>query len=348
MVPPGWIFSVLASSLLALDSNTINSPPSSSATITGLYRYAVKGLSGDSLKQVHISQAYDTFPDDRRFALLYDKNVPKWQDMLSAKKEWLHKENFLCAFTNPELMARYEASYQLLLQQSSSSSKAESYGVPSDNIVGKEHTAATRRLLSLRDRTSQASVFGPEDLATEHGQTALADFFSQQSGLAVQCITADGHARQKHQFGNTSSRWKQQRKDTRTIHLINANTVQQVAEKCQIPTLHPTRFRPNIVVEGWEPWAEFDWIGKTLKVHSSSSSSNKNTKEDPIRLSVLAKTVRCDGVSVDPLDPGVVLDVPKLLTQHFPEHGPYLGIYATIDDPGVLSLGDQVMLSLDE
>ena len=67
-----------------------------------------------------------------------------------------------------------------------------------------------------------------------------------------------------------------------------------------------------------------------------------------MKLKILNKTVRCDGVSVDPLDPEAVLDIPKLLTQNFPEHGPYLGVYAVIEDPGVISLGDTVALSLEE
>ena len=46
---------------------------------------------------------------------------------------------------------------------------------------------------------------------------------------------------------------------------------------------------------------------------------------------------------MDPLDPDTVLDIPKLLAKYFPEHGPYLGVYAVIDDPGVLSIGDKIV-----
>lgn len=324
MTGPGWIVATL---LATSSSDTIISK---SAVITGLHRHPVKGLSADSLESVHIANAYDTFPDDRRFALLYDKKADKFDE---SSPGWLHKENFLCAFTNPKLMAQYEASYQIV--SSAEEEVQQTYGLPCDK--SSEVPSTTRRLLSLRDRTTtiQELAWGPHDLATQAGRSSLSEFFSQQSGLPLQCVTAADKKQQKHQFGNTSSGWKQ-RKDTRVIHLVNANTVQQVAEKCNLSCLNPTRFRPNIVVEGWEPWAEFDWIGKTLEIQSSSG--------DMMKLSILSKTVRCDGVSVDPLNPDTVLDIPKLLARNFPEHGPYLGIYAVIEDPGVISLGDTVKL----
>ena len=150
----GILFLLVASSTTALQPMVDDNR----ATITGLYRHAVKGLSADSLARVHIANAYDTFPDDRRFALLYDKNAEKWREQ-EEPPEWLHKENFLCAFTNPKLMAQYEVSYQILPAESQDDE--------------------TRRLLELRARASQEIVWGPEDLATVQGRTSLGDFFSR-------------------------------------------------------------------------------------------------------------------------------------------------------------------------
>jgi uncharacterized protein YcbX len=103
--------------------------------------------------------------------------------------------------------------------------------------------------------------------------------------------------------------------------------------------LDPKRFRPNIIVDGWEPWAEFDWIGKSLQVVHSTTTSKSG---DGTKISILTKTVRCNGVSVDPLDPSTVVDIPGLLAKHFPEHGPFLGVYAVIDDACTLSIGDEI------
>ena len=44
--------------------------------------------------------------------------------------------------------------------------------------------------------------------------------------------------------------------------------------------------------------------------------------------------MRCDGVSDG------TIDVPAALIEHFPEHGPYLGVYAQVRGEGDVSVGD--------
>ena len=371
-----------------------------SATITGLYRYAVKGLNGDSLDRVIISKPYDTFPDDRRFALLYEhtkNDADKWYSKNNKNNnnntnnsnqqqqqpaEWLHKENFLCTFTNPELMATLDTNYYCCTSSSQPSQEVQLL-LPTSNDHHRQQEESSyihqqqKRLLEIKDRATGNLLWGPQDLSTETGRLSLGDFFSQyqqqqqQSNnnnknhpKVVRCITADPQSvQQTFQFGNTSSNWKQ-RNDTRCIHIINANTVQQIAERCNIPVLHPIRFRPNIIVGGkeedntngggggnggWEPWSEFDWIGKRLQVTTKSSLPFTT----PMTLRIISKTVRCNGVSIDPTMEyrhsrhPTKLDIPKLLTQHFPEHGPYLGVYAIIETAGALNVGDQISV-IDE
>jgi uncharacterized protein YcbX len=185
--------------------------------------------------------------------------------------------------------------------------------------------AKTQKNLSLFQRSTEQQVLDSIDLSTAEGRQSLASFFSKQSGIPLTCVTADNH-----QFGNTSSGWKQ-KKDTRTIHIVNEATVRQLSSSIGVP-LDPTRFRPNIVLDGVAPWAEFDWIGKTIQCGTC-------------RLEVISRTVRCDGVSIDPLDyPENVLNIPALLQEHFPQHGPYLGVYAVVQEGGSTSLGDDVSL----
>ena len=311
----------LLSFLLAnipISDNSISKMPELSAsamTITKLLRYAVKGLSGDELSSVTITHSEKTFPDDRRFALfkessplVFDENDP----------QWLHKENFLCAFSDPEMMADFQSSYE---------------------IVKCEESSEIKRLLTLRrkceggedSRVEYKHVLGPVDLNTEAGREELSDFFAQPhlANQKLQCISQQMSADHTHQFGNTSSGVKKNGGDTRTVHLVNEATVRDVESKFGMK-LNAIRFRPNIVVDGLQPWKEFDFVGKRLRI----VNKNKNVgrpNNDGIVLKVLSRTVRCAGVGVDPFDPIRKVDIPQMLSKHFPEHGPYLGVYAVVE-----------------
>ena len=80
--------------------------------IMSLHRYAVKGLSGDSIETVTLQEGDGTFEDDRRFALMY-ANSSGDEDFDEDNPQWLHKDNFLCAFTAPELLATLRSEYNV-------------------------------------------------------------------------------------------------------------------------------------------------------------------------------------------------------------------------------------------
>jgi uncharacterized protein YcbX len=196
--------------------------------------------------------------------------------------------------------------------------------------------------LEIQNRSTGDHLLGPVDLATDQGREALAQFLSAQSGEDVTCVTsASTSDKHKHQFGNTGSGVKV-RGDTRTVHIVNLNTIRALSEKIGVE-LNPYRFRPNIVIDGPPAWSEFDWVGKTLLVIDPSrhdGDGDGDGEATGMKLAVIQKTVRCAATLVDPTDPqDNVLEIPKLLAKHFPEHGPYLGVYAVVDQPGSLALG---------
>lgn len=187
---------------------------------------------------------------------------------------------------------------------------------------------------SFNDDTSTLSVYSSSDppstrplleesLDTASGKIATAAFFSAASQRSLELVSArsDTHT---HQFGNTGSGGKHNN-DTRTVHIVNAATVRNVCEVFGLD-LSPERFRSNLVIDGVAPWKEFDWVGKNIKVGT-------------VTFRVLSRTVRCAGVSDD--EKG--LDIPGLLQEHFPQHGPYLGIYAQCVGGGTISLGDTIL-----
>ena len=208
----------------------------------------------------------------------------------------------MCSFSDPELLSQYTITFD-----------------------------SNTQILKLHDRVTKEQLLGPMDFSTISGRQEFANYFSKQIyNIPLHCVTAATN--KNHQFGNTSSNWKKNR-DTRTVHIINSSTVRELSNSIGID-LNPTRFRPNIIIDGPDPWSEWDWIDKCIQFGSSS-----------VQLEVISKTVRCDGVSVDPLEyPNNVLDIPALMMKHFPEEGPYLGVYAIVKKGGTITLGDDIKL----
>ena len=126
------------------------------------------------------------------------------------------------------------------------------------------------------------------------------------------------------------------------VHIVNAATVAAVSDAAVREggaPLRPSRFRANVVLAGLPAWEEFSWVGRTVELGEA-------------RLKVLSRTVRCEATNFDPWSPAAAPaasgtaddtaddtsarrpdgeegeDVPGLIQRHFPEHGPYLGVYA--------------------
>jgi uncharacterized protein len=335
-------------------STTASSHSSDRIIVTGLHRFAVKGLSADTLPQVTFTERGETFPDDRRYALLLDNKAAANN---FKPGEWLHKENFLCAFTAPKLLAQLESSYRIINNVPPSSSEQQG------DKTEQKHQHQQQGLLTIRERATGIELLAETNLATAQGRLKLGDFLSKRCGQTVTCVTGDSSSTQKKQdfqFGNTSSGVQKNNGNTRTIHMVNENTVQEVSKKLGID-LNPTRFRPNIVFRGPPAWSEFDWIDKCLQVvgsdgrggGGSSTSSNgggihdsDDSSPNGLKMRVISRTVRCQGVSVDPLDDPNLneVDIPGLLAKHFPQHGPYLGVYAVIESPGTLAVGQELAI----
>ena len=92
-------------------------------------------------------------------------------------------------------------------------------------------------------------------------------------------------------------------------------------------------------MENLEPCAEFDLIGKVIEV----VPKNDGFQDHPLRFRIVPRIVWCARVGVNHLRPELgTIDVPNLLAKHYPEHGPYIGVYAVVDNHyrGAISVGD--------
>ena len=91
----------------------------------------------------------------------------------------------------------------------------------------------------------------------------------------------------------------------------------------------PIRFRMNLHLDGWEPGAELELVGRTLTV-------------GPVRLKVLKRTERCAATSVNPDTAERDLNVVKGL--HTAYGHTDCGIYAKVLSGGRIAPGDAVTL----
>ncbi|KAL1523519.1 hypothetical protein AB1Y20_018456 [Prymnesium parvum] len=225
---------------------------------------------------------------------------------LLRENEWLHKENFLSVFATPSVCCGVETRF--------------------------DDSSAELSVWRRGERAAPPLLVAP--LGEAAGREAAAAFFSTLAGEPLALV--DGA--DTHQFGNTR-KGVLASGDLRTLHLVNENTVRALSEAAGVP-LDPRRFRPNLLLRGVPAWEEFSWVGKELRLGPKA------------RLRVISRTTRCAGVDRSAeaaagggeADAGGAVDVCQLLRQHFPQHGPFLGVYAQCCRSGGVRRGDALLV----
>ncbi|TCP40452.1 MOSC domain-containing protein [Rhodovulum marinum] len=91
--------------------------------------------------------------------------------------------------------------------------------------------------------------------------------------------------------------------------------------------LDPRRFRGNFWIEGLAPWAEFDWIGRRIRLGEAE-------------LEVRERIGRCMATTVDPETGKRDTDTLGALERHWGHTD--LGVYAEVIRGGRVTLGDEV------
>lgn len=109
------------------------------------------------------------------------------------------------------------------------------------------------------------------------------------------------------------------------VSLINAASVRAVEAMVGRP-VDPLRFRGNLLVEGLEPWAEFDLVGQDL------------AGPDGLRLRVTSRIVRCAATNVDPGTGERDMDIPRTLQAQLGHAD--CGVYAEVRAGGTIRPGD--------
>ncbi|CFX12483.1 Molybdenum cofactor sulfurase [Candidatus Filomicrobium marinum] len=155
-------------------------------------------------------------------------------------------------------------------------------------------------------------------LATPLGRQLLEQFFAAYLKASLigppKIISAEGHS-----FSDVAEK---------CVHVINLATLAEL-ERVMGRELSPLRFRPNVVIDGLAPWQELDLVGKEIRIGSAL-------------LIPFAPTDRCAATNVDPENGRRDTSIPAVLQRTW-GHANF-GIYATVRDGGVVTLGDPVTI----
>ena len=93
------------------------------------------------------------------------------------------------------------------------------------------------------------------------------------------------------------------------------------------------RFRPNFALDGCSPHEEDSWLSRVIAIGPQ------------VRLRVVAPDPRCAITTIDPETGERDFDTPRFLLTYRPSaRAPYFGVYAAVENPGSVAVGDTVQL----
>lgn len=115
--------------------------------------------------------------------------------------------------------------------------------------------------------------------------------------------------------------------DEPLIAINSLSSLQDLSVRLDAPlSIH--RFRGNVWVDGWAPWAEREMVGKTIEIGT-------------VRLHVQQQIGRCRAISANPETGTQDLDVLGALDRNYGHED--FGLYARVERGGDLALGDEVL-----
>ncbi|MGB0671196.1 MAG: MOSC domain-containing protein [Rhodospirillales bacterium] len=158
------------------------------------------------------------------------------------------------------------------------------------------------------------------DLSTPMGRTIIEDFFAAFMGEEAQGKPKVVEMTGDRTFWDTPDG---------ALTLINLASIRDLERITRTP-VEPERFRGNLLVEGLDPWVEFDFIDAEVVIGS-------------LRFKVAGRVDRCAATTVNPETAERDIQVPKALMQGFGHAD--LGVYLHVLDAGTITEGDSVTFS---
>lgn len=193
----------------------------------------------------------------------------------------------------------------------------------------KTHYEAATDMLTLTPPQGEPITV---HLATQEGRSKIENFFnhycSEHVRGKIRLLRVDSDAATKFAFTDSRSGF---------VSILNLASVRALGVKMGRP-LDPLRFRANLHIDGWPPFAEFSLIGQTLRVQGRSGGCAPCFE-------VSKRIERCAATDVDPSTGARDCAVPEALLTYYGHTD--CGVYARIASGGELALGDTIRACLD-
>lgn len=283
-------------------------------TLSELWRYPVKSMRGERLAESEVTAT--GLVGDRAYALV-DAETGK---VCSAKHPRLWGRLLQC-------QARYVSS------PGSDSPAPVAIRLPDGSETGSDDPEVDGRLSALTGRSVQLTTVAPA------GNTYLAvwpEGVMPPEYLAQVAVTGEEDEGTLTELGNAAAAPAGTFFDVAALHLLTSATLHRLSELQPTSRFDVARFRPNVVLEGEaEPFAENEWIGKTLSLGAEVTAS------------VLMPTMRCVMTTLPQGDLPKDNETLRLVSRHnridIPGLGRWscAGAYASVANAGHVSVGDQ-------
>lgn len=123
--------------------------------------------------------------------------------------------------------------------------------------------------------------------------------------------------------------------DLYPVSLLSQASVDELSRRSNGQTrFDARRFRPTFLLEGCRPQEEDSWEGRTARIG------------EQLRLRIVARDPRCVITRLNPDTGERDADTLSLILDYRPDPtGIYFGVYATIEQPGTVSIGDEITLA---
>lgn len=117
------------------------------------------------------------------------------------------------------------------------------------------------------------------------------------------------------------------------ISILSSASVEMLGQRPEVGVaLDPRRFRPNFLLAGCQAHQEDSWLGRLVGIGGE------------VVLRVVAPDPRCAVTTLDPDTGTPDFDTPSAIRKYRPNPGAaYFGVYAVVEQPGRVSVGDGVV-----